>query len=68
LWSNKIIEVTDVEMPFGTYEQIVANKENAIGVSRTESNFVPCFILDFNYKLFDGKASFVVLQANEDEI
>jgi len=43
------------------YKTIRDNKNNAIGVSRTDSGHRTCFIQTLEYEITHGKAKFVVL-------
>lgn len=48
-------------LSFDDYKLIRDNRKNAIGVSRTNTGHVPCFIMSLEYHITHGKAKFTVL-------
>jgi len=52
-------------MRWPTYKEIRDNKENAVGLSRTETDFAPMFIVNLDFELFNGKSSMILLQATD---
>ena len=65
LWVPVIWELQDYEMRWPTYKEIRDNKENAVGLSRTETDFAPMFIVNLDFELFNGKSSMILLQATD---
>jgi hypothetical protein len=63
LWVPEIWELSDYKMDWTTYKQIRDNKENAIGLSRTSTNFAPMFITSLDFEMFKGAANMILLQA-----
>lgn len=51
-----------------TYDAILADKENAIGISQGTSDYLPMHIIDLDYKLFGGYAEFVLLLASNTPV
>lgn len=69
LFVPRIYEASDVPMSFATYQTIVANKNKALGISRTDTGHVPMHIMDLGYELFKSKCpTILLLQATEDEL
>lgn len=62
----RIYEAESVPMSFETYQQIVANKNKALGISRTDTGHVPMHILDLGFTIFKSESSLLLLQATED--
>lgn len=65
LWVPVIWELQEYEMRWTTYKQIRDNKENAVGLSRTEADFAPMFIVNLDFEMFNGKSSMILLQATD---
>ena len=69
LFVPRIYEAQNVPMSFETYRTIVANKNKALGISRTDTGHVPMHIIDLGYELFKSKCpTILLLQATEDEL
>lgn len=68
LFVPRIYEASDVPMAFTTYQSIVANKNKALGISRTSTGHVPMHIMDLGYELFQSNATMLLLQATENEL
>lgn len=46
------------------YDNILANRKKAIGISATDSGHIPMFIMDMDYSIMFGRAEFTLLQAS----
>ena len=68
LFVPRIYEAESVPMSFATYQSIVANKNKALGISRTSTGHVPMHIMDLGYELFKSNANILLLQATENEL
>lgn len=68
LFVPRIYEASNVPMAFTTYQNIVANKNKALGISRTDTGHVPMHIMDLGYELFQSNATILLLQATENEL
>jgi len=68
LWEPKIYVHENYAMSFATYEQIRDNRNNALGISLSNSGFVPMHILNLDYQVFKGKANLTLLQATNATI
>jgi len=66
LFVPRIYEAESVPMAFDTYQDIVANKNKALGISRTSTGHVPMHILDLGFTIHKSEASLLLLQATED--
>jgi len=67
LFVPQIWEAESVPMAFSTYQDIVANKNNALGISRTSTGHVPMHILDLGFEIHESRANLLLLQATENE-
>lgn len=67
LWVPKIWELAQYPMEWATYKTIRANKNNAVGLSRFDSNFAPMHIMNLDFQVFGGSASMTLLQATDVE-
>lgn len=67
LWVPKIWELAQYPMEWSTYKTIRANKNNAVGLSRFDSNFAPMHIMNLDFQVFGGSASMTLLQATDVE-
>lgn len=50
-----------VPMSYETYKLIRANRKKAVGVSRTDSNHVPMFIMSLDFKIMSGSAELTLM-------
>lgn len=66
LFVPRIYEAEGVPLAFTIYQSIVANKNKALGISRTDSDHVPMHILDLGFEIFKSQANMILLQATED--
>lgn len=57
-----------VPMSRATYDQILANKERAIGISTTNQDYLAMHIMDMDYKIIKGHATLDLLLANSTPI
>lgn len=57
-----------IAMTWETYKAIRAVREEAIGVSASDENYLPMFIVDMNYYIPKGYANFIFLLANKTPI
>lgn len=64
----QIWEAEGVPLSFETYQEIDENKNNALGISRTDSDHVPMHILDLGFEIFQSKANLLLLQATTEEL
>lgn len=64
----RIYEAEGIPMAFSTYQTIVANKNNALGISRTDTGFVPMHILDLGWAIPRSETNLLLLQATEAEL
>lgn len=62
----RIYEAEGVPMSFSTYQDIVANKNKALGVSRTNADHVPMHIIDLGFEIFKSQSNMILLQATEE--
>ncbi len=63
-----IVYTFEVPLPYTYYQAILANRTKAIGVSRTNSGHVACFILTMEYQITHGKAKFKVILGQTTEL
>ena len=68
LFVPRLYEAEAVPMEFETYQLIKANRNKALGISRTDSGHVPMHILDLGFDIFKSEAKILLLQATEDEL
>lgn len=52
-------------LTWNEYKAIRSNRKKAIGISRSNTGHVPCYIFNLEYSLTRGKAKFKVQPANE---
>lgn len=64
----KIYEASDVPMSLDTYQDIVANRNNALGLSRTAVNHIPMHVLNLDFAMFESKATILLLQATNENL
>lgn len=48
-------------MTWEQYKMIRDNRSNAVGVSRTDENHISCFIMELEYQITHGRATFTVI-------
>ena len=63
-----IIYEFEYPLTWEEYKAIQAYRKKAIGVSRTNSGHVPCFIMNLEYQVTKGKAKFTVLLGQSEPI
>jgi len=68
LWEPIVYELSDQAMSWSDYKTIRDNKNNAIGLSRTNENHVPMFVLNLDFEIFGGKVTkMLLLQATNQQ-
>lgn len=68
LWYPYLVEVGNYEMSWETYKLLNENKNNAVGISRGSTGFIPCYLLDLDYSVFKSKANMLLIQRNNEEL
>jgi len=63
-----LVEVGNYEMSWETYKLLNENKNNAVGISRGSTGFIPCYLLDLDYSVFKSKANMLLIQRNNEEL
>lgn len=56
-----IVYTFEHPMTWQQYKTIRENRSNAIGVSRTDENHISCYIMELEYQLTHGRATFTVI-------
>lgn len=57
-----------VPMTRNIYDQILANREHALGISESEEDYLSMFILDLDYKLVKGYAELLLILGSETPV
>lgn len=63
-----IVYTFEHPMTWEQYKTIRDNRNNAIGVSRTDENHLSCFIMELEYQITHGKATFTVVTGENSNL
>jgi len=55
-------------MSWETYKLLNENKNNAVGISRGSTGFIPCYLLGLDFSVFKSKANMLLIQRNNEEL
>ncbi len=55
-------------MAWETYKTIIANKENALGISAIDGSYLPMHIISLKFSLFKGYVDLTLLQASNSPV